>query len=277
MRSTSEARTYERAREVAVDAAWQAARVIRTHAGRLREADVRHKGVHDLVTNVDEASQALITRLLHDAYPDDAVLAEEGADPTAFAEGADGYRWIIDPIDGTTNFTHGLPPYAVSIALQQGTEVVLGVGLEVAHEELFTAIRGSGTYRNGVRVRVSRRPTLDCSLLATGFPYRAFGHVDSYLKVFRRFMQQTRGVRRLGAAAIDLAYVACGRFDGFFETGLNAWDVAAGTLLVEEAGGRVTDYQNAPNPLFKKQILATNGPLHEAMLDILAPMREVFA
>ncbi len=277
MSSTSEARTYEHARDVAVDAALQAGRLVRTHAGRLREVDVRHKGVHDLVTNVDEASQALITRLLRQAYPDHTVLAEEGVHSAALVEVADGHRWIIDPIDGTTNFTHGLPPYAVSIALQRGAEVVLGVVLEVAHEELFTVIRGDGAYRNGVRIRVSQRPTLDRSLLATGFPYRAFSHVDSYLRVFRRFMQETRGVRRLGAAAIDLAYVACGRFDGFFETGLNAWDVAAGALLVEEAGGRVSDYHNAPNPLFKKQILATNGSLHEAMLDILAPMRDVVA
>ena len=275
MKATAEIHPYEYARDVAVGAALQAARLIRTRAGRLREADVQYKGVHDLVTNVDEASQALITQVLREAYPDYAVLAEEGADGAAPAEDADGHRWIIDPIDGTTNFTHGVSPYAVSIALQKGAAVVVGVVLEVAHEELFTAIRGGGAYRNGVRIRVSRRTTLGQSLLATGFPYRAFSHVESYLEVFRRFMQQTRGVRRFGSASIDLAYVAWGRFDGFFETGLNAWDVAAGALLIEEAGGRVTDYRNAPNPLFKKQILASNGLLHDAMLGVLAPMREV--
>ncbi len=275
MRSESEARRYEHARDVAVEAALQAAHVIRTHAGRLCETDVQEKGVHDLLTTVDKASQALVTRILHEAFPDYAVLAEEGDEDETIAEAADGYRWIIDPIDGTTNFIHGVPPYAVSIALQREAVVVVGVVLEVGSGDLFTAIRGRGAYRNGASVRVSRRSTLGVGLLATGFPYRAFDHLDSYLAVFRRFMQQARGVRRFGAASVDLAYVACGCFDGFYETGLHAWDVAAGTLLVEEAGGRVTDYRNTLNPLFAKQILATNGLLHEAMLDVLAPMREV--
>ena len=275
MRSELEARRYEHARDVAVEAAWQAAQLIRTHAGRLSETDIQEKGVHDLVTTVDEASQALITRMLREVFPDYAVLAEEGAEDEMIAGVADGYRWIIDPIDGTTNFAHGVPPYAVSIALQREAEVVVGVVLDVATGDLFTAIRGRGTYRNGALVRVSRRPALGVGLLATGFPYRAYDHLDSYLAVFRRFVQQARGVRRLGSAAIDLAYVACGRFDGFYETGLNAWDVAAGVLLVEEAGGRVTDYHDAPNPLFAKQILASNGLIHASMLGILSPMRAV--
>lgn len=275
MRSESEARRYEHARDVAVEAALQAAHVIRTHVGRLRETDIQEKGVHDLVTTVDEASQALVTRILHEAFPDYAVLAEEGDQDETIAEAADGYRWIIDPIDGTTNFIHGVPPYAVSIALQREAVVVVGVVLEVASGDLFTAIRGRGAYRNGAPVRVSRQSRLGVGLLATGFPYRAIDHLESYLAVFRRFMQQARGVRRFGAASVDLAYVACGCFDGFYETGLHAWDVAAGTLLVEEAGGRVTDYRNTLNPLFAKQILATNGLLHEAMLEVLAPMREV--
>ena len=275
MKASSETHAYEHARDVAVEAAMQAARLIRTHAGRLQEAAVQHKGTHDLVTNVDEASQVLITQILRRAYPEYAVLAEEGADAATLTEIADGHRWIVDPIDGTTNFTHGVPPYAVSIALQRGAEVVVGVVLEVARKELFTAIRGKGAYHNGARIGVSRRATLERSLLATGFPYRTFDHVECYLEVFGRFLRQSRGVRRFGAAAIDLAYVACGRFDGFYETGLNAWDVAAGIVLVEEAGGRVTDYRNAPNPLFDKQILASNGLLHDAMLDILTPMREM--
>lgn len=275
MRSEVEARRYEQARDVAAEAAWQAAQLIRTHAGRLRETDIQQKGVHDLVTTVDEASQALITRILREAFPDYAVLAEEGDAAETIAEDADGYRWIIDPIDGTTNFTHGVPPYAVSIALQCEAVVVVGVVLEVGAGDLFTATRGGGAYRNGAPIRVSRRSTLGAGLLATGFPYRAYNHLDGYLVVFRRFMEQARGMRRFGAASVDLAYVACGLFDGFYETGLNAWDVAAGALLVEEAGGRVTDYRNAPNPVFAKQILATNGLLHDAMLEILAPMREV--
>lgn len=271
----SELAFYEHARDVAVQVAWQAARLIRSHAGRLQESEVQEKGTHDLVTDIDESSQALIIRALHDAFPDHAMLAEEGADEAEAHAPAEGYRWIIDPIDGTTNFTRGVPPYAVSIALQHASNIVVGVVLEVAHGELFTAVRGQGTYRNGERVHASRRRTLDRSLVVTGFPYRSFGHIDKYLGVLRHFMQSSRGVRRLGAASVDLAYVACGRFDGFFETGLHAWDVAAGMLLVEEAGGRVTDYRDESNPLFRKQILASNGLVHDAMLDVVASMRDV--
>lgn len=261
------------ARDAAVDAAWQAARLIRTHAGRIDEDAVREKGWHDPVTQADEEAQRIITGALSRAFPAFDVLAEEGA--TDAAAVAEGYRWIVDPIDGTTNFTRGVPPYAVSIALQRGADVVVGVVLDVAREELFTAVRGGGAFCNGTRIRVSPTRILDQALLTTGFPYRSFDHVDAYLQVLRRAMHATRGLRRPGAASVDLAYVACGRFDGFFETGLNAWDVAAGALLVEEAGGRVTDYHGAPNPLFARQILASNGLLHAALLDLLAPMRDV--
>ncbi len=274
MGKATDGEMLERARDAAVAAAWQAARVIRMHAGRIDEDDVHEKGRHDLVTRADEEAQRLITGALAGAFPAFDVLAEEGRheDPAAVTE---GYRWIIDPIDGTTNFTRGVPPYAVSIALQRGAEVVVGVVLDVAREELFTAVRGGGAFRNGARLVVSHTRALGSSLLTTGFPYRAFDHVESYLEVLRRAMHAARGLRRPGAASVDLAYVACGRFDGFFETGLNAWDVAAGALLVEEAGGRVTDYHGAPNPLFARQILASNGLLHAALLDLLAPMRDV--
>jgi len=275
MHGKSRVSFYEQARDVAVEAAFQAAHLIRTHAGRLHDADVQEKGIHDLVTHVDEASQALIIDRLSRIFPEHDVLAEEGADGASPAEAADGYRWIIDPIDGTTNFTRGLSPYAVSIALQHGRQVVVGVVLEVMHDELFTAVRGGGAYRNGVRIHVSPQDRLDRSLLATGFPYRAFSHMDSYVAVFSRFMRETRGMRRFGSASVDLAYVACGRFDGFYETGLQVWDVAAGLLLVEEAGGRVTDYRDASNPLFTEQILASNGLVHEAMLTVLQSMRAV--
>ncbi len=275
MRLVSEVRQYEQMRDVAAEAAWEAARLIRAHAGRLEETDVEEKGVHDLVTKVDEASQALIINTILDAFPDHEVLAEEGEDGKTSQGAAAGYRWIIDPIDGTTNFTHGLPPYAVSIALQREEDIVIGVVLEVDSGALFTAIRGQGAYYNGAPMRVSRRTDLGKSLVTTGFPYRVFGHVDSYLEVLRGFLHQARGVRRFGSASVDLAYVACGRFDGFFETGLSPWDVAAGLLLVEEAGGRVTDYSNTEHPLFARQLLASNGLLHEAMLGVVRPMRDV--
>lgn len=268
-------RDYRKECAVAVDAAWSAARLIRVRVGQLHDADIRDKGVSDLVTTVDEASEALLIDRLRAAFPAYDVLAEEsgGSAPG----GCDGHRWVIDPLDGTTNFAHGLPPFAVSIALQREEEMVLGVVLEVASGQLYTAVRGHGAFCNGVQVRVSRRATLAGSVVATGFPYRTFSHVEPYLDVLRRFMAGTRGVRRFGAASYDLALVASGRFDGFFETGLHAWDVAAGTLLVEEAGGRVTDYAGAGNPAFARQIVASNGVVHDEMLTIVQAMRDVRA
>lgn len=265
------------ARDVAVEAALAAGRLIQHHAGRLEDDAVRAKGTHDLVTAVDEAAQTLIDERLLQAFPDHEVLGEEGADLEAEAAEATGYRWIVDPIDGTTNFAHGLPPYAVSIALQHHVQIVLGVVLDVSRGDLFTAMRSGGAFLNGRRLRVSGCERLDDALLTTGFPYRSFSHVDAYLEALRFFFQHSRGVRRPGVASIDLAYVAAGRFDAFFETGLNPWDIAAGLLLVEEAGGVVTDYRNHPNPIFRHQILATNGTLHAAMLEALAPMQDVTA
>ncbi|HMB93930.1 MAG TPA: inositol monophosphatase family protein [Rhodothermales bacterium] len=264
----------EQARDVAVAAAQQAGSMIRFHTGQMAEGDIREKRVHDLVTRADEASQKHIIETLLAAFPDFDILAEEGVQEEV-ASVADGYRWIIDPIDGTTNFLHDLPPYAVSIGLQHEEAMVVGVVLDVSRNDLFTAVRGGGTYRNGVRVQVSETAHLDESLIATGFPYRVFDYLDAYFAVMAQFMRNTRGLRRLGSAAVDLAYVACGIFDGFFETGLNAWDVAAGLLLVEEAGGHLTDFQNAPSSPFDRQILASNGQVHTAMLDFTKPLRDI--
>ncbi len=258
---------------MAVAAARRAAHLIRMYVGQVGD-DIREKGVHDLVTHVDEQAQRLIIEHLTGAFPDYEVLAEEGAGAIV-REAPRAGRWIIDPIDGTTNFTHGVPPYAVSIALQVGEELVLGVVLDVARDELFTAIRGGGMFVNGVRARVSRTDELAESLLATGFPYRRFEHLASYLAILGTFLRASRGVRRHGAASIDLAYVACGRFDGFFETGLQPWDVAAGTVLVAEAGGQVTDYAGGPEAVYGRQIVASNGRIHQALLDLLAPMRDI--
>ena len=266
---------HERARDVAVEAAVEAGHLIRARAGRA--TDVRAKDAFDLVTEIDEEAQRIIVGRLRAAFPDHDVLAEEGADLAAQAAVADGHRWIIDPIDGTTNFMHGVPPYAVSIGLQEGAEVVVGVVLDVARGELFTAVRGGGLYVNGVRAGVSSTSDLGESLLATGFPHRSFGQVDPYLQVMRRFIRDALAIRRPGAASVDLAYVACGRFEGFFEIGLMPWDVAAGLVLVEEGGGRVTDYEEGRNPLFSSQVLATNGRLHPAMLEALEPLRTVGA
>lgn len=259
---------------MAVTAARLAADVIRAHAGRLAREAVRSKARHDLVTDIDVESERLIVEMLRRAFPDDDVLAEEGHD-TRDGTGDDRPTWIIDPIDGTTNFTRGVPPYAVSIGLRDGGEMKVGVVLDVSHDELFTAVRGEGLFVDGERAWTSPTPRLDEGLVTTGFPYRAVEHVDTYLDVLGTFMRGTRGVRRPGSASVDLAWVACGRFDGFFETGLRAWDVAAGMLLVEEGGGRVTDFSGAADPLFAAQVVASNGHVHEAMLDAVYPLRGV--
>jgi myo-inositol-1(or 4)-monophosphatase len=266
--------TLERARDVAAEAAVRAGRLISMHAGRIEPEDIRSKGVHDLVTEADEEAQRIIVEALQAAFPDHGILAEEGSDPENLVEVADGYRWIIDPIDGTTNFTRGLAPYAVSIALQYEAEIVVGTVLDVPRGELFTAVKGGGLYVNGVRSRVSRTRTLHDSLITTGLPYRDLSHLEPYLQVLADFLKLTNGVRRPGSAAVDLANVAAGRFDGFFEEGLAPWDLAAGLLLVEEGGGCVTDFSNRRNPIFCKQLVASNGLIHQAMLGVVEPLRE---
>ncbi len=273
----SDPNAYYDERHAAIEAAHRAGRIIRARMGTIDPDAAREKDLNDLVTEADEAAQQTITESLGAAFPDYGLLAEEGADLDALAATAEGHRWIIDPLDGTTNFTYGIPPVAVSIALQHGDTIVLGVVLDVTHRELFVAVRGQGLTVNGRPARVSTTDALARSLIATGFPYRRFEHTELYLEVLARFMRQTRGVRRHGSAAIDLARVAAGRFTGFFETGLSPWDLAAGTLLLEEGGGRVTDYrdQSPPDPIFERQIVASNGAIHGAMLNLLEPMRDV--
>jgi myo-inositol-1(or 4)-monophosphatase len=261
---------HEHACDVAVRAALAAARLIRSHAGRLADGQVREKAAHDLVTVIDEEAQRIIVGALKAAYPNHAVLAEEDADPGALLAAPEGPCWIIDPIDGTTNFTHGFPPYAVSIGLQVDGVGVVGVVLDVSRDELFTAVRGGGVYMNGAPVAVSRRMTLAESLITFGLPYRVVDQAPRYLVAIGELMRATRGIRRSGSAATDLANVACGRLDGFFETGLMPWDMAAGMVLIQEGGGRVTDFSGGPDPVFTRDIVATNGAIHPALLEIVA-------
>jgi myo-inositol-1(or 4)-monophosphatase len=258
---------YQRELDAAVAAARRAGAHIRRHAGNA--AGVRQKGVHDLVTDVDEAAQRLIVGDLGAACPDIAVLAEEGtsdADLRARRGDTEGARWIIDPIDGTTNFTRGLAPYCVSIALEDRGDLVLGVVYEITADEMFAAVRGRGLTLNGAPAEVSGTDTLARSLVTTGFPFRHFWYEDEYLDVLRQFMRTTLGVRRPGSAAADLAYVACGRCDAFFEAGLAPWDLAAGVVLVREGGGLVTDLEGRDTLPFSGQILAANEPIHALML-----------
>jgi myo-inositol-1(or 4)-monophosphatase len=260
----------EKARDVAVQAAVQAAELIRYRAATIQRSGVRFKGKNDLVTEVDVISQNLIISVLREAFPSDAILAEE--EGAGHGEVVEGRQWIIDPIDGTTNFTHGISPYAVSIGLRAGGQMVIGVVLEVTRNEIFSAYRGGGLRVNGVPACVSETPELSQSLVTTGFPYREFEHVDAYLAVMREFMQRTQGIRRPGSAAIDLAWVAAGRFDGFFERGLSPWDVAAGIVLVEEGGGKVTDFSGESDPVFKGDVVASNGIVHQEMITLVEPL-----
>lgn len=266
---------YREECDVAIEAARQAGQLIRTRAGTVAARDVREKGRNDLVTATDEEAQRIITSMLKDAFPEYEILAEEGEFRENVEPVAEGYRWIIDPLDGTTNFTFDAPPYAVSIALQRGADVVVGVVLDVADDVLYTATRGGGAYCNGAPMRVATPEALRRSLIATGFPFRTLENLGPYLDVVSAFIEASRGVRRLGSAAIDLALVARGRFTGFFETGLSPWDVAAGVLLVEEAGGRVTDFRARPDVLFTRQIVASNGAIHDEMLEVVRPIRDL--
>lgn len=265
-------RAYFHARDVAVETARAAGRLMRQHAGRLSEASVRLKGEHDLVTAFDEEVERRIVEHLQAEFPDAEILAEEGSGASEAGNTPNGFRWIIDPIDGTTNFIKGLAPYSVSIALQHGANVVVGVVLEVAANELFTAVRGDGLYCNGTRVRTSVTERLQDAVVATGMPYKMIGLRESFLAVLGEVMTRTHGFRRLGSAAADLAYVACGRLDGFYEVGLSPWDAAAGMLLVREGGGCVTSLSGDPDPLYGGSYLATNGHIHAELQALMEPL-----
>lgn len=225
-------------------------------------SDIEHKGLHDLVSYVDRESEVRLVRGLQKLLPEAGFITEEGT----VAQEKKSLVWIIDPLDGTTNFTHGLPFFAISIALLCEDELVLGLVMESNREECFTAVRGGGAWLNGQPMRVSGVRSLNDSLLATGFPYYAFDKMPQYLEVLGYFMKHSQGMRRIGSAALDLAYVACGRFEGYFEYNLNSYDVAAGALLVQEAGGRVSDFQGGNNYIFGREILAANPGVHAEML-----------
>lgn len=243
----------------------EAGQILMRHYGRLER--IEQKGEIDLVTVADRESEARIKKIVHGAYPDHQVLAEETGEDY---EGRGGdCRWIIDPLDGTTNFSHSFPVFAVSIAVERAGETI-AAGVEVpALGERFLACRGAGASLNGAPIRVSRNATLGNSLLVSGFPYDRRQRMRYYLDIWADFMQQVHGVLRLGSAAFDLCCVAAGRLDGFWEEKLSPWDTAAGALIVEEAGGRVTEFSGGPYTPYFKQILATNALIHEECLAIL--------
>ncbi|MBS1498980.1 MAG: inositol monophosphatase [Bacteroidetes bacterium] len=242
----------------------EVAAFIRTESVRFTEANVESKGQNNLVSYVDTTAEQRFVAGLSELVPQAGFIAEEGT-----GERADGLNWVIDPLDGTTNFVHGLPCYCTSVALMRGNDPLLGVVLEVTRNECFSAWKGGGAFLNGTPMRVSARTDLRDSLLATGFPYDDFGYVSEYMDLLRELMHRTRGIRRLGSAAADLAYVACGRFEAFYEYGLNSWDVAAGVLLVREAGGRVSGFHPAKDPVFDEEIVASNSAIHTELLEVI--------
>ncbi len=223
------------------------------------------KGEHDLVTAADRASEQLIVDRLKAAYPSHHIMAEEGGETMGSSE----YRWYVDPLDGTTNFAHGFPVYNVTLALEHKGELIAGVIADPTRNEVFTAERGSGAFLNGDRIHVSNASNLTVALAGTGFPSRK-RHKNVNVHFFHQVSMVTHGVRRAGAAALDLAYIACGRLDMFWEFSLNPWDVAAGVLLIQEAGGKVSDMHGAPVSLNGPNILADNGLLHDETLALFA-------
>ncbi|MBN1650653.1 MAG: inositol monophosphatase [Bacteroidales bacterium] len=232
----------------------------------LKQSDIEEKGLHNLVTRVDKSAEKKIVETLSKILPEAGFIAEEGTS-TKIGE---IYNWIVDPLDGTTNYIHGVPLYSVSIALKKGDELVIGVIYEPNLDECFYTWKGAPTFLNAKEVTVSSIQTVDHSLFATGFPYHDYGRLTNFLEFFAYMMKNSRGVRRLGSAAVDLAYVACGRYDGFYEYGLNPWDVAAGILLVQNAGGKVVDFTGGQNYLFGKEIVAVNDAIAEEFSALIA-------
>jgi myo-inositol-1(or 4)-monophosphatase len=233
-----------------------------------RDPRVEKKGPIDLVTAADVAAEQAFRQLIAARFPAHDVLGEEAGGGRSNARGA-RWRWIIDPLDGTTNFAHGLALFCVSIALEVDGRTEIAVVYDPVGQELFSAERGDGARLNGVPIHVSTRNELVDALLCTGFPYSIREHQRQQVEVFAAFLGRSRAVRRLGSAALDLCYVAAGRFDGFWEEQLHAWDIAAGVLIVEEAGGRVTGYADEPIDLFGGRIVASNGPLHRPILEVI--------
>ncbi len=253
---------------IAVRAARRAGSIIVRGARDIDRLTIEAKGHNDFVSEVDRAAEEAIIDIIRKAYPDHGFMAEESGD-----SGSSDYQWIIDPLDGTTNFLHGFPQFAVSIALRHGNRLEQAVIYDPMREEMYTASRGSGAQLDGQRLRVAPRRQLEGSLLGTGFPFKQPEHLDAYLGMFRAFHPLAAGIRRPGSAALDLAYVAAGRLDGFWEIGLNPWDMAAGVLLVREAGGLVSDFNGGEAYLETGNLVAATPKIFPGMLHTIAPHR----
>lgn len=237
---------------------------IRTERQTFSYQNVEIKGLNDLVSYVDKTSEEKLVVILSQIVPEAGFIVEENT-KSEIKE----FNWIVDPLDGTTNFIHGIPCYAISIALEYKGEIIVGVVYEVAQNECFYAYKNGGAFLNSLKINVSERKILSESLIATGFPIYNFSRLDNYIDTLTYLMKNTHGIRRIGAAAADLCYLACGRVDAFFEYNLNPWDVAAGALIVKEAGGTVSDFSTGNNWLFGKEIVATNKLLQSSMDEII--------
>jgi myo-inositol-1(or 4)-monophosphatase len=243
----------------------EASTFIKSETGRIRNENIEIKGLHNFVTYVDKTSEKIIVDGLKKVLPEAGFIAEEGTENYK----AERYNWVIDPLDGTTNFIHGLPPYAISIALLDKDEVVVGVILEVVLNECFYTWKGAKAYLNGKEIHVTSTDSVSGSLIATGFPYYDFSRMKPFLETLDYFFSHSHGVRRIGSAATDLAYVACGRFEAFYEYSLSPWDVAAGALLVKQAGGVVSDFKKGDNFIFGREIVATNASVYDEFINIV--------
>ncbi len=252
----------------AIEASRLAGEAIRHYANQVNKLDVEKKAQNDFVSKVDREAETLVVRLLQRAYPDHAFVGEEGGKQGVESD----YEWIIDPLDGTTNFLYGIPQYSVSIALKHKGRLMVGVVYDPLRDETFAASRGDGATLNGRRIRVSERTNLQNALLGTGIPFRTNQNLDLYLQSMKVLLPETAGVRRMGSAALDLAYVASGRFDGFWEFGLHEWDIAAGVLLIQEAGGLISDMRGNNTHLQTGDVLAANPKVFKEMLKRLHPI-----
>jgi myo-inositol-1(or 4)-monophosphatase len=234
----------------------QTGEFVRKAASEFNRESIEYKGLNDMVSYVDKQTEERLVEGLRKILPDAGFIAEEG---TGHKTDNQEFAWIIDPVDGTTNYMHGLPVFAISIALMQKDKIVSGVVYEINRDECFTAWLGGGAYLNEKLIKVSPAQYLKDSLIATGFPYYDFDKMENYLDILKELMQKSHGLRRLGAASVDLVYTACGRFEGFFEYNLKPWDVAAGTLIVQEAGGKVTDFKGGNDFIFGRELIAGCG------------------
>jgi myo-inositol-1(or 4)-monophosphatase len=250
----------------AVSAARQAGTFIVRSLEKRQYLQIDTKGQNDFVSEVDRQAEKTIIKILRKAYPNHAILAEESG-----AQKGDDYEWVIDPLDGTTNFLHGNPQFGISIALRYKDEIEQAVIYDPLRDELYTASRGAGAFFNNRRVRVTGLSSLNGALLGTGFPFRMQDHIDTYLNMFKALFHQVTDVRRPGAVSLDLAYIAAGRLDGFWEMGLGEWDMAAGALIIQEAGGLVSDFVGSNNYLKTGNIIAGNPKVHKAILQTIQP------